>query len=368
MALRLHLIAVMLILCSLAHAEVITASMYTWPQPVQAPGAKGEAPVRLKVMVVAFDPIVKSQGGKRLHEVEKWNDPLEEARQYVADLRRASGGYVRYEIVEAVVYDGLPIMTDGYQYTPEDYISDWAKRKPHQPEQVDFKVFATDKLRYPFNRKKTVAERVAAKEIDEVFCFSPPGAGAFYESAMAGPRPFFINGSVFPCDESKRNFAIMGFNYERGVDCMLENFCHRTECCIRREYEGASAKEKNNWQKFSSYDKIAPGEAGCGNCHFAPSSQRDYDWGNKTAVSTTCTDWYKNWPNLKGDKIIANCAEWGNGDMRLHHLWWLSHVPNRPGVNPDGKLNNWWRYIVDLDYNDTMHRKLLVLCQLIQEN
>lgn len=77
------------------------------------------------------------------------------------------------------------------------------------------------------------------------------------------------------CPEAQRNFAIMGFNYERELGCMLENFLHRTECVMRRAYErhGRPMRPgmKNAWECFSAYDKECPGEAGCGNCHFAPS-------------------------------------------------------------------------------------------------
>ncbi|HEY7033357.1 MAG TPA: hypothetical protein VH482_18595 [Thermomicrobiales bacterium] len=39
-------------------------------------------------------------------------------------------------------------------------------------------------------------------------------------------------------------------------------------------------------------------------------------------------------------------ADWGNGDQRGHHLWWLSHLPRAEGET-DGVSNNWWTYIVD---------------------
>ncbi|MEZ4499938.1 MAG: hypothetical protein R2839_07615 [Thermomicrobiales bacterium] len=38
------------------------------------------------------------------------------------------------------------------------------------------------------------------------------------------------------------------------------------------------------------------------------------------------------------------CADWGEGDIPQHHLWWLSHLPKVPGET-DGISNNWWEYI-----------------------
>ncbi|MDD3147612.1 MAG: hypothetical protein PHD82_09945 [Candidatus Riflebacteria bacterium] len=48
------------------------------------------------------------------------------------------------------------------------------------------------------------------------------------------------------------------------------------------------------------------------------------------------------------EKTHPGQAEWGNGDMRLHHLWWFSRFPHHPGTF-EGKLANWWKYIFAWD-------------------
>jgi hypothetical protein len=42
----------------------------------------------------------------------------------------------------------------------------------------------------------------------------------------------------------------------------------------------------------------------------------------------------------------VNCEEWGNGEIRQHHVWWLRHFPHAPG-QMNGIANNWWRYVMD---------------------
>ena len=91
------------------------------------------------------------------------------------------------------------------------------------------------------------------------------------------------------------------------------------------------------------YDKIAPGQSQCGNVHFAPSSARDYDWGNPRQVWSFCDDWYS-FPDLPGQGRMVDRSEWGGGDMRLHHLWWLKHLPHVAGETY-GVGNNWWEYL-----------------------
>ena len=40
------------------------------------------------------------------------------------------------------------------------------------------------------------------------------------------------------------------------------------------------------------------------------------------------------------------CNEWGGGDIRLHHLWWLDRFPRITGQNGNIAYN-WWQYVVD---------------------
>jgi hypothetical protein len=52
---------------------------------------------------------------------------------------------------------------------------------------------------------------------------------------------------------SKRQFAIMGFNYERGVAEMLENLSDRIEATMSREYGGSRIDElAHDWARFAA--------------------------------------------------------------------------------------------------------------------
>jgi hypothetical protein len=162
---------------------------------------------------------------------------------------------------------------------------------------------------------------------------------------MCGRGAFWCNSPpVKGTQGCKRRFVIMGFNYERGVGEMLEDLGHRAESIMDRVYEGRRGKS-NLWKHFTRYDKIAPGRASAGNMHFAPNSQRDYDWGNPRPVMSDCDDWL-NFPRLRGEKRMVSGRDWGNGDIRLHHLWWFERVPHAEG-RTDDVLNNWWTYIID---------------------
>lgn len=318
----------------------------------------GNEPKNIRALVVSFDPYCPGHGDLRTHEVFGWNDPRNLVSGYVYDLMSCSGGWCRYSITDWYDADYHPFFEDGFQYAPDDYVTAWQTHddeNPLHPGTSDYFRLISDKS-YPHNQPLSIAERIAGDMIDEVFFFGAPAGFAGWEAAMAGPSPFFINGGTYYVPAAGRNFPLMGFNYERDVDCMLEDFCHRTECTMSRVYQSPDTwlpawPAPNHWDAFRMFDQISEGNAACGICHYAPNSTGDYDWGNETYVWSTCDDWLNNWPNLLGDitKRFVNCEEWGGGDMRLHHVWWLNHLPKAPGVNPDGKQNNWWKYVCDFN-------------------
>lgn len=294
--------------------------------------------LNIKVMVINYDPIIKSEGNRRLHEVCKWNDPHVLAKGYANDLKECSGRYANFQIVEWVDADFFPAKLDGFQYTVESYMECYRKWSGwHEPDGVDYKAIIAD---YKLDK------RVENGEIDEVWLFGAPFLG-FWESTMAGEGSYFCNSSPVPDVNCSKIFIIMGFNYERGVGEMLEDFGHRTESIMWHVFGSWEPKETHAWNKFTLYDKVAPNKSACGNVHFAPNSTSDYEWGNKTEVWSSCDDWL-DYPNLTGKKRIVSSNEWGNGDIREHHKWWFRHLPKANGTT-DGKLNNWWRYIIDFN-------------------
>jgi hypothetical protein len=297
-------------------------------------------PLQRRALVIIHDPVIRSQGGRTLHQALGWNDPDDLARRYIADVETASYGLARYTIAQRIAVDGFPVKADGFAYTPESYMASWqAGRGFHNPDGVDYQRLL---------REFDVIPQVNSGKIDEVWLFGFPYAG-YYESIMAGPGAVWCNAPPLPDGpgpRANRRFVIMGFNYERGVGEMLEDLGHRAESLVGHAFEGARG-DANLWERFTRYDQKFPGRAECGTVHFAPNSLRDYDWGNPRPVASRCDDWY-NYPDFKGTVRQVNSAEWGGGDIRLHHLWWLRHFPHWAGLT-GGRLNNWWDLVIAPD-------------------
>ena len=139
----------------------------------------------------------------------------------------------------------------------------------------------------------------------------------------------------------------MGFNYERDVGCMLENLGHRVESMMQRLWRRRRTDD-DPWRMFVRHDLTHPGRAHCGTVHHAPNSRRDYDWGNSRPVWSLCDLWLHSVPSpreLRPARLVDG-REWGGGDMRAHHVWWLGHLPHFAGRDGD-VASQWWRYVVD---------------------
>ncbi len=309
------------------------------PLPPSLPPDNTTEPVRIvtsHVLLVVYDPIMDASTGAHLSQTMHWNNPDTLVDGFIQDIQDASGGLARFEIAQRVQLNEFPALADGYRYDPTSYLGVVkGGQTAHQPETVDYLAILTG---------LNVLPGIASRSIDEVWLFGFPQAG-FYESIMGGAGAFWCNSqplsSTAGCD---RKFVIMGFSYERGPGEMLHSFGHRCESILTKAFEG-NPGDANLYSRFSRYDKIAPGQAEVGVIHFAPNSEQDYDWNNPRLVQSNCYDWY-NFPNFKGDVRQVNADEWGNGDMRSVHLWWLKHLPKIAG-RTHGVANNWWQYIMD---------------------
>jgi hypothetical protein len=304
------------------------------PAPIAHSGEQ-PAPIQRKVLMITHNPRLRTQGGQTLKEYFRWNDPDELAAGYIQDVRASSYGYANYAVVERLVVDGYPLKRDGFRYTEQSYLEAWRIRKFHDPDGVDYLELV---------REFNLIERVNSGQIDEVWLFGHP-YGGYWESIMCGPGAFWCNAPPLAGTEHcARRFVIMGFNFERGVGEMLEDLGHRAESILYKVFERTRG-DANLFERFTRYDLKHPGLAEVGNVHFAPNSVRDYDWGNPRPVPSRCDSWY-NFPDLSGAPRAVTCREWGNGDIRAHHVWWLKHFPHLVGA-ADGIAWNWWQYVID---------------------
>ena len=295
--------------------------------------------IEKKVLVLNYDPILTNHGGVRLHDYYHWGDPRALTAGYLADLTESSSNYARWTITQFLDISEWPLKADGFRYTEDSYLNAWSTGTFHSPDGVDY-VHIIEQ----FN----LDGRVRNGEIDEVVLWGAPYFG-YWESQMAGVGAYWCNSSGISRAGTPK-YVIMGLNYERGVAEAIHSFGHRSESIMTHVYGSwnSGTNVQHLWDKFTKYNQEAPGMAACGNVHFPPNAVSDYDYANTTVVLSYADDWLLNYPNLRGQWRKFNAGEWGY-DQRQYLKWWYRHMPQKQGRYTDGKLNNWWCYIVDLN-------------------
>jgi hypothetical protein len=302
-----------------------------------------------KVMVINFDPVLENYGSLRLTEHLGWNAVGPLVEQYILDIAAASGGLVNYVVVETHEVDAIPIKEDGFQYTDETYLTCQASGGSacHSADVADY-----DAILSGFD----VCTKLNNGEIDEIWLFGGPWFG-LYESRLAGPGAFWYNSSPLEGTGCDRLLPIMGFNYERGSAEMLHSFGHRAEASMTHVFGSwdVTREPLHDWDLFGH--NVVQTSVGdifqCGSVHYPPNGTTGYDYDNSEGVESGCDDWL-NYPDLTGSTNRIGCEAWGC-DQHAYLQWWLGHLPRKAGLH-EGKLLNWWAYIVGQRYDEIFPR------------
>jgi hypothetical protein len=304
----------------------------------------------INVLVLIYDPVMKTKGNLRLSQYMKWPDPEQLNRRVVASLKQASGGFANYNVVDSILVNAFPRKRDGFNYDEASFLAMWAdKNKAHQPDTVSYaEIF----------RKHNLVERIRRENIREIWLWGSPYFGwDEYAVKLPGDRipyrtdnPWYYRPYDIP--ECGRTVWVMGWSYERGEAEALHSYGHRIEGILSLTVgQGIWDRQKNAgnpWTKFTLIDKHLSGGGQVGNVHYPPNGKSDYDYAQKAFADSTADDWLQ-YPKLTGARKRINCETWGGPDYHLNYMkWWLSHLPKAPGTT-DGFANNWWQYIVNYD-------------------
>jgi len=279
-----------------------------------------------------------------------WNNPYKLMEEYRDSLNAISHGVVNYEIVKIIDDDlmftklkGADTLLSKESVFAYFYEPDWTTFKS-QGTTFDYEAFIAH---YDFC---TMRDR---GEIHEVWVWTFPFAG-MWESTFAGEGAFWLNSEPVEGTSCKDLLTVMGLNYERDMSLALESYGHRFESIMWKVYGrwDNKASSKNTWEIYTTYDKQVPGQAHIGNIHFPPNGINDYDWTNKTIVTTHADAWKTLSTDYARFARQVDCSEWDCTHLG-YMCWWYRHIPHFQGINKrDGKLNNWWHYVVD--YNEAV--------------
>ena len=331
----------------------------------------------LRVLVIEQNPTLESLGISAAEKLGQLDDLEVVVDEMIEDIEYSSHGNVKVEIVgyekfdEFVTSKELMILSNGTRsYTlDEDTWFDLMKNG-WRTYWLNKDVNEIGEYQYDYNHLINtfdLIERRNNDEFDQVWLVGVDPINP-YETIMVGNSAYWVNGKEMKkdCD----NFLIMTLYVSRR-DANFECFGHFAENVMRnvfgRSYNSykpneieinskADLEKLNLWERFCLTMYSTNGTyASAGNIHFSPNSEDDYDWLNEEYVESDWIDWRDNYPNLTGETVLTNYTTWcptGNKNTvcRDHHRWWFSLFPHVEGRTEDGYSNNWWDYLVSLDF------------------
>lgn len=301
-----------------------------------------------RVALLIYDPLLESEGGKRLTEHLGAADPVEYSHILVNVVREASWGYVNYEIAEVLRIDAFPKKVDGFRYDDASFLA--AREKEEwQPASSSYRAMLEE---------NGLLEKVQRGELHEVWIW---GAGGmhFDEFAMFLPNRYARFGPTDnewlyrPYDippECDRTLWMMGFNYECGPDNMVHSYSHRVESMAALQFGDGiwdTQRRDDPWNRFSRVEMDARGTVSeVGNCHVPPNGESGYDYDNPRRVLSNADAWSR-YPQLAGTPRLVSAEEWGRTHFG-YQKWFLEHLPKFPGADAAGYFN-WWVYVANPD-------------------
>ena len=251
---------------------------------------RSKSMVEKKVAAVLFDPL----------ELKPSIDELMQG--YIEELQTASGQQVSYQLIPTICTNIFPPLLLGQRYSKEDYLialKDNSKAYQIAPNQFLMADYET------ILRDLHLIDMLKARKVDEIWLWGG-GYFGFWESILGGWGAFPCNStSVIPHSRLLPRFAVMGFNYERGVGEMLESFGHRVESTLAKKFNSGNflwslydqrrlrpelLKPANDFEKFlleqGTVHRVP-------NAPKTPPGENDYWWGTLD-IRTHHREWLKN--------------------------------------------------------------------------
>lgn len=198
---------------------------------------------------------------------------------------------------------------------------------------------------------------VESKGVHEIWLWGYHGKIGLWESNMSSPSGDVSNSDRDEKDLPvfKRTYTVYHYNYGRALGEMLENHMHQLEHLLNH-IDGRDTAPPEKWPdllfwgKFVGSDyshKIVTTPARCGWTHYAPNSEKDYDWTNPRYVETDIEDWR---PEGFGKTQRMNADRWDRDPIKWR-IYWMQAIPGQ-GHNlsyKGKKLRDWWSFVVHWD-------------------
>lgn len=202
-------------------------------------------------------------------------------------------------------------------------------------------------------RNNNICYWVDQRHVKEVWIFGYGGADRNgWESNVSSTYGDFSNSDRDPADLPicAHSYTVYDYNYGRTSHEAVHNHMHQFEAIF-------SDIDFELFGVFTGWPPVTSNQiARCGNTHFSPNGETDYDWSNSRLQRTDCEDWR---PVGYGTTKVVTCSRWNCDDLD-YFKYWMQNVPgfgNRlsdcgardAGCVPTRRMKNWWTFIYNFD-------------------
>ncbi len=296
-----------------------------------------------RLAILTFDPLVAASDGstRRLSEVNNWQDLSGVADQFRRTIKTVTNGRVQYDLVKSSTVDTFPPMQDGFVYTPASYARCLADSAScYVPEAADYQQLAND---------QAICDLVNTGTVDEVWLLGEPHFGF---TTMQRLGPVASSSPLVPtvATSCMRAINVLGFTYGRGFDAFLRDLHVKAENILDPLFQGWNYNSlSTTWNRYTHVRLMSAAYpvSGCGGHGYPPNASQSGEYDNTAFVNSYCDNFYADptSSDVTASLKPTNCDDWGCSSLGFDR-YWFRHLPAQKGVDQDGMLADWWRYLL----------------------
>ena len=311
-------------------------------------GAGGEAgsiaePPRIlneRVQLVIYDPAMLGSGAtlKRLSTTLGVESPDVLAMRLMDDIDSLTGGHVHHEVLPFKTSLAFPPTLDGFRYTPASYLACLANAADCHAASADYDAIQIE---------QDLCNTVQTGNVDQIWL-------------LGAERFGFVGGKQLSCQvtEDGQSFAkaldVVSLDYHDGYKSVLASYQIFALGALQQVFgvppANATAEAPDNaYGLFVQSRGRAPSEpaSGCGDITFAPNTLEPNRFDSPFSMPSYCES-FLHYPRSAAPLDAAEplgCTAWGCTEVGFRG-YWLAHLPQAPWSDSQGKLNDFWRYLL----------------------
>jgi hypothetical protein len=297
--------------------------------------------VTSRVLPLIYDPLMSGSGEttQLLSTTLGVDEPYGLAQRLSELLESWTDGHVLQELLPPLTSLQFPPFRDDFRYTPQEYAACL----------VDEGACHTAGANYPaIAMENDLCQVVRRDNVDQVW-------------VLTGAHLGFETLSHLNCEEQDdegnvrlRILDVIALDYSRGLASVVSGYQAHAQSALLEAFgaEPPSSPPQasdNPYKLFTQVQATAPAAeaSGCGDVHFAPNSLAPNSFGDERPAPSYC-DAFGDYP-LRALPLASaapvGCAAWGCTELG-YRRYWFSHLPRARWLDAEGKLSDFWRYIL----------------------